>query len=180
MSPRIPRSQQNLIAALQRHVTLLEEYSGRAFRDGDEAYFGEVAGKLRVLVYESPSNRPLLIDLMKELDISIPIHISRPEGDVQMSIEEFLNSLAVAIRVPSRGLVSVTNKQLIAMWAQQYCASHEDREIDEELAHILSSGVFIGGLPSAAAALRAIANTVLWLAKEFLARLELEDSVTDS
>jgi hypothetical protein len=158
---------------------LLDEYSARAFREGDEAFFGEVAGKLRILVYESRTNKPLLLDLMKDYDVSIPIPISRPEGDIEMSISEFLDNLAFAIRVPSSGLVSVTNKQLIGMWAQQYGASHEDREIEEEFAQVLSSGVFIGGLPGAAAALKAIASTVLWLAKEFLVNLDRQNDGSD-
>lgn len=172
MTPRVPRSKENLVDALRRHVTLLEDYSNRAFREGKEEYFGEVAGKLRVLVYKSPSNRPLLLDLMRDYDISIPLHFSRPEGDIEMSINDFLDNLAFSIRVPSGGLVSVTNKQMIGTWAQQYGASHEDWEIDEEFAQALSSGTFIGGLPAAAAALRAVANTVLSLAKEFLNHLD--------
>ncbi|MFC1923615.1 hypothetical protein ACFLY4_10050 [Chloroflexota bacterium] len=172
MTPRVPRSRGNLVDALRRHVALLEDYSSCAFREGKEEYFGEVAGKLRVLVYESRRNRPLLLDLMQDYDISIPIHISRPEGDIEMSIDDFLDNLAFVIRVPSRGLVSVTNKQMISMWAQQYGASHEDWEVDEEFAQVLSSNIFIGGLPAAAAALQAVANTVLWLAKEFLTHLD--------
>jgi len=179
MTPRVARSQENLVAALRRHADLLDEYSTRAFRQGEESFNGEVAGKLRVLVYQSRTNKPLLLDLMKGYDVSIPIPISRPGGDIEMSIDDFLDNLAFAIRVPSRGLVSVTNMQLIGMWAQQYGASHEDREVEEEFAQVLSSGIFIGGLPGAAAALKAIANTVLWLAKEFLAHLDRENVASD-
>jgi hypothetical protein len=180
MTPCVARTRANLVSALRQHVDLLDEYSRHAFREGNQAFFGEVAGKLRVLVYNSRTNKPLLLGLMKDFDTTIPIPIDRPGGDIEITIDEFLDSRAFAIAIPSRGLVSVSNRQLIAMWAEQYGASHEDVEVEEEFTAILSSGIFIAGLPGAAAALRAISDTVLWLSREFLTLIEREGPIPNT
>jgi hypothetical protein len=170
--PRVPRDLNNLLAALERHLSLLREYSERAFRKGDASFYGEVAGKLRVLVYEKGRNKPLLLALIREFNLEIPVTINKPRGNIQMTLEEYLDSLAVAIRTPSSGMVSVSKRDFIAIWAQQYGASHEDWEINEELAEALGSGMFIGQMPIAAAALRGIANTVLWVGEKFLTQVK--------
>jgi hypothetical protein len=172
---RISRDIPNLVTALRRHLTLLREYSDRAFRDCDESFYGEVAGKLRVLTYKSHTNKPLLLSLMEEMNVDIPITLNTPPGDITMSLPEYMNSLAFAARMPPRGLVEVSHNDLVAMWAQQYGASHEDWEISEELAFILNSGVFIRDTPSGVVILRLISNTVLWVGNEFLERIDSEE-----
>ena len=173
----IPRDTRNLIDALRRHLTLLREYSHRAFVLGDQSLCGEVAGKLRVLVHRSRTSRPLLLSLIEHFGWDIPITINDPFGNFQLTLDEYLDSLACTIRTPSQGLVEISNRNLLAMWAQQYGASHEDWELDEEFATVLalSSQLEIGGLPAASAALRAISNTVLWVGEEFLRRVDSQE-----
>ncbi|MGB2897390.1 MAG: hypothetical protein WBB65_14655 [Anaerolineales bacterium] len=115
---RLSRETANLIAALRSHLSLLGEYSARAFRDGDASFLGEVAGKLRLLVYKSPSNRPLLLDLLDHFGFEINIPISDPGGDFTVTPGEYLDLLAFVIRTPSQGLVEVTNKRFVvsATW----------------------------------------------------------------
>ena len=76
--PRIPRRTQDLADSLERHLKLLKEFATKAFNDGDEDYLGEIAGKLRVLVYEKGRNKPLLLSLMDEFDLQIPIRLGGP------------------------------------------------------------------------------------------------------
>jgi hypothetical protein len=75
---RVPREVAELVERLREHTSLLREYSERAFADGDDRYLGEIAAKLRLLVYEHGRNRPLLIDLMEECGIDCPITLSGP------------------------------------------------------------------------------------------------------
>lgn len=159
---------------MRSHLSLLREYSVRAFDKGDASFLGEVAGKLRVLVYQSRSNKPLLLDLMDHYRIEIEIPISDPTGDFKVTPNEYLDLLAFAIRTPTQGLVQVTNRELIGLWAQQHGASHEDWEINEELASVftISGQLSIGGFPAAVASLRAISNAVLWVCDQFLQQID--------
>ena len=86
--------------------------------------------------------------------------------------------MAYAIRLPSQELVQVTNKQFIAMWAQQYGASHEDWEISEELVAAFNSSLIIGGLPASARALMTISNTVLSVGEKFLQTVSHQNKKT--
>ena len=61
---QVPRPREEIVQALRDHVRLLGEYITKAFVEGDEAYLGEVAAKLRLLATETGQNKPLLLDVM--------------------------------------------------------------------------------------------------------------------
>ena len=174
---KVPRETPDLLRALRRHVRLLREYSVRAFQQDDHDYLGEVATKLRLLVYERGRNIPLLLALMDESGLDVPITLGGPPvqplpgqpgpGD-QVSLREYLNCTAFGIRTRSRGFVLLTKKELIGTWAAQHGAAHEDWELDEEFALALDSNIFIGQLPAVAAELRVTTDTVLNVAERFL------------
>ena len=115
---RVPREIANLVSSLRSHLSLLREYSIRAFQNGEASFLGEVAGKLRVLAYESRTNRPLLLDLIDHYGFEIWIPILDPTGDFTVTPHECLSLLAFAIRTPNQGLAEVTNRDLIRLWAQ--------------------------------------------------------------
>ena len=71
--PRVPREIEELVEALRQHTDLLADYGQRAFGGGDERYLGEVAGKLRLLVYDRGRNRPLLLDLMQAFGLDVQV-----------------------------------------------------------------------------------------------------------
>jgi hypothetical protein len=81
------------------------------------------------------------------------------------------------VNTPTRGPVELSNHDFIAVWAQQHGASHEDWEINEELAAILDMNnyYFVAGLPVGANALKAIATTVLWVGEQFLSRVDQDN-----
>jgi hypothetical protein len=178
-SRRVPRRDEDLVNALLRHVELLRHYADRAFNQGDAAFLGEVAGKLRLLVYEHPHSRnnPLLLSIMNKYGIEVLFFIDSPikgKGG-RMDLRTYLSETAFGAKT-SRGFVSLSGFELIAAWAQQSGAAHEDWSLDEELARLLNAGVFIGGIHASAATLRAITNTVLAVADGVLSELfENED-----
>lgn len=177
---RIPRQIPDLLESLRKHVKLLREFSARAFRDGDLDYLGEVAAKLRLLVYEHGRNKPLLLALMDEFGIDVPITLGGPPiqplsgqpgpGD-QVSLREFLELPACGVRVPSGGFVQLTKKEFIGVWAQQHGAAHEDWELNEELAVIRGSRIYIGGRRPEAEELRLTTKAVIYVADKFLSTL---------
>jgi hypothetical protein len=171
-TPRIARPEPELLRALEQHTRLLRDYANRAFNEGDDAYLGEVAGKLRVLVYEEGRNRPLLLALMDTLRIDVPIVLDGPGGPFPpITLREYLDGTAFAIRISSGELVDRSYKQVIGLWAQQHGASHEDWTLSEEFMTARDSELFLGGQPALAAVLRCVTNTVLYAADEFFRRL---------
>ena len=84
------RTPTDLLSRLATHVYLLRDYHTRAFRDRDEAYYGEVAGKLRLLTYKSNTNRPLLIDLMDELGVTINVTLDPHDRTRALSLREYM------------------------------------------------------------------------------------------
>jgi hypothetical protein len=181
-SQRVPRSDEDLVNALDRQVTLLHEYADRAFSQGHAAYLGEVAGKLRLLVYEHPRshNKPLLLSIMDTCGIEVLFFIDSPikgKGG-QMDLRTYLSETAFGAKT-SRGFVRLSGFELIAAWAQQSGAAHEGWSLDEELARLLNAGVFIGGTHASAATLRAITRTVLAVADDVLGELFEDEDETN-
>lgn len=143
---------------------------------GHAQYLGEIAGKLRVLVHRSRSNRPLLLDLMAECKIEVPITIDKPGKPLVMDLPTYLSGLACAIRLPSGELAELSKSDLIALWSQQCGAAHEDWALDSSLAAVFSLGLLVGGQPAHGRALCGICRTVLHVATEFLRRVETENA----
>ncbi len=177
MADKRARGHKEMLAALERHLRLLREYSVKAFNEGNADFGGEVAGKLRLLVTRFGSNHPLLLDLMADTGVEPLITLSGPPvkplpgepgpGD-QITLARYLELTAVGIRVSPEKFVTLNKVKLIRGWAEQTGSSHEDWALDPALAAILSAGIFIGGLPAALAELRVITETVLHVADRFL------------
>ena len=168
----------SMVQALERHLNLLREYAKRAFVDGNFDYGGEVAGKLRLLVTEFGSNRPLLLDLMAETGIEpllslggppIEQPLGEPRAGDKICLSEYLRFGAIGIRIPSGEFVMLNKTKFIRAWAEQSGSSHEDWSLDPSLETILSSPVYIGGLHGAFAELRVTTETVLHTGERFLA-----------
>ncbi len=176
----IPRDVPDLLESLRRHFRLLRDFAARSFQGRDYDYLGEVATKLRLLVYEGGTNKPLLLALMDEFDLDVPIKLGGPpikplpgqpgQGD-EISLREYLSLTAYGIRTRSQDFVQLTKKQLIRIWATQYGAAHEDWEFDEAFAAARESGIFIGGDPALVAELRVTTEAVLHVADKFLSSL---------
>jgi hypothetical protein len=174
MSAKVNRTQRELLRRLQEHCAILEDFHQKACREGQSQYLGEIAGKLRVLIHQSRTNRPLLLDLMAETGVEIPITINKPGGKRQTDLRSYLSEFACAIRLPSGQLEALTKNELIALWSQQSGASHEDWALDERLTGIFALGLFINGQPIHGVALCGVCCTVLHVAKGFLAQVAQE------
>jgi hypothetical protein len=169
---RIPRELPELVASLRVHVELLREYARHAFDEGNDAFLGEVAGKLRLLVFEGRSNTPLLLALMDEFEMGVQITMNRPTWQ-EIFLEDYLESTAFG-GMTSRGYVTMTYSQMIAAWGQQNGADHEDWAFEEDFARFRCAPVFVGGRHAPAAALRCVTNTVLSATDDFLGWLTPE------
>lgn len=170
---RVLLTKEEVLGKLQRELSLLKQYHQDAFVRGDVNKLGEVAGKLRLLVFQSLTphgNKPLLLDLMIEYNINVVIPFDFPPR--QMTLREYLDRLAFVIRVPKKGLVETKNITLVGIWGQQDGASHVDCKLDEAYYEAQRSGISIAGLPAISAALKAISTTVIFTAEEFLSKVD--------
>ena len=166
------------MSALQRHVRLLRKYARSAFEERDADFFGEVAGKLRLLAVDSAQNEPLLLNLLDQFGSDIVTTLSGPPfnrapgmGEV-VTLRTYMERFACAIRLPSNDeLHTLTNAQLVKFWAEQSGAAHEAPRLHGTLEAALTQQLLIAGLPAIAAQLRAVTRTVLWFADRLLERL---------
>jgi len=177
---RIPRSDEDLLKTLEEEVDKLKELYFKTFREEDLKYLGDVAGKLRVLVYEGGKNKPLLLHLMDKFEINILITLDGPPvqplpgqpspGD-KITLRRFLDLLAVEIRVKSGDFMKSTKKELIAKWSQQSGGAHQDWELDEDLFAMQNTGINLFGMPPEAHEFKATTKTVLHVAKQFFEKI---------
>ncbi len=182
-SARVPRDQGEMVQQLRRHMRLLQSYYEKAFLEGDADYFGELAGKLRLLTARFRSNEPLLLRLIEETGADVLVTlggppVERPPGQRpgdKISLHDFLQLEAVGVQVPSRGFVMLTKAQMIKAWAEQTGSSHEDWSMEEPLHTVLATPIYIGGLLPAAAELRVTTEAVIHVGKRFLALVDAGD-----
>ena len=170
-----------MVVALKRHLGLLQDYAGKAFVEKNLDYGGEIAGKLRLLVTRFGTNKPLLLDLMRETGIEPTITLGGPPlqreegkpgaGD-EVTLAQYLQLDAVGVRVPSGEFVMLSKTQLIRAWAQQAGSAHEDWSLEPALAALLHHNIWIGGIPAALMELKVTTETVLQVSSQFLTQFE--------
>lgn len=177
---RIPRTLSNLVEALRRQIRLLKEFSERAFERGEVDYCGEIANKLRLLVTEFRSNKPLLLKLMDELGISVPVTMGGPPVQVppgypkpgeKIDLRRYLELPACMIRVPSGELRELSKTELIRSWAEQHGGAHEDWAQGDAFISFRDFSLFIGGRQVAVGTLAIITRLVLEVAEQFLGQV---------
>lgn len=165
-----------MIESLHGHVDLLRAYITKV-QEGDAQYLGEVAGKLRVLVLDAGSNKPLLTRLARLCDYGLVVQlgdqppiIDGPKPFERVPLEDWLKRVVVSLQTPSSApnLVEISCVDLVANWSQQSGSAHEDWSHSESFHMLRQDEVFIGGQPASQRALLTIAFTVLSIAEDFL------------
>lgn len=170
---RIVRSNDDLLKSLRKHVSLLREYHEKAFNEGNADYLGEVAGKLRLLVYEWGRNKPLLKDMMKRFNIDVRLEMIGPAFPNGANIDEYFNHVCGAFgSTDGKERIEVTPMGVVATWAQQMGSSHEDPSLDRHFVELINHGLFINGRQIAVDELRRASKFVLLTAEYFFQDLE--------
>jgi hypothetical protein len=129
--PRAARSIDEMWEAYKRQFDLLGDYWRLAFIEKNTNYYGEVAGKIRVLACHSSGNPGLLVELMKRTGIEPARHAhgqypGEPGAGKLVTLEEYMNLSAGSFAVhKNRGLEHVSRRDLVSTWAQESGAAHE-------------------------------------------------------
>lgn len=126
---KFARTDEELTAALRRHVDLLSGYYIQCFRNGDSKYFGEVAGKLRLLVCDKKNNPALLLYLARQYGVEHRYRISSDGKITDMgedqTLVEYLAREDLRVRVEDE-MVAVSTRLEILYYAEKEGAAHED------------------------------------------------------
>jgi len=126
---KITRTTIELLSALERHLLLLSDYYNHCFHRGNTRYFGEIAGKLRLLVCNKRNNDALLMHVAQIFGLTERYRISKEgcilEGSEGATIDEYLDSVAVTINLDGE-MVRISNKNEILLHAEKEGAAHED------------------------------------------------------
>lgn len=161
---RIDREIPDMLQSLERQMSLLRDHSIKAFKEGKQEYFPEVASKLRVLLVRSRHNKPLLLEVADRLQIALHVTLRPRPWDKgpgeQIALDEFFDREAFTINT-SRGLVTLTKRELIRAIAEQLGGAHEDWAVDESLFNAVRLPVYINGAQPIVIELRSYAQIAL-------------------
>lgn len=126
------RTPETLIASFGDHLALLKDYIIK-LEKGDKKYYKAIMAELRVLVYKSRANKPLLFRLAAQHSINPVIY----EKERKMGLEEYLNQALFIVPLPpffpKRGDNYLTRIEFIAKASQQEGSAHEDNKLDDDL-----------------------------------------------
>ncbi len=163
---RIPREQKELEQAFLDRIINLDDYL-QDYHKGKHSRIKDIASNLRALIIETRTNKPLLQHLTKYYGMEMIIHRNIPPiiGKKSiLSLNELLDELAFASNVPSP--VSLTNKELIKVFADQEGA-HEDHSNTDELRRLKGDGFIlkIGGIVAHERAILGLTSAILTAVK---------------
>lgn len=137
-SEKVTRTKEEMLGRLATHLKLLRKYIIEFEKCHDHDLIGEIAGKLRLLVWKSRSNKPLLIRLAREYNIELIKEFDRPGGFVRESIEEYLSKNVYSTIVEDTQY-TFSVMDLIILWSCQSGAAHEDWNIEKKFDVLLKS-----------------------------------------
>ena len=167
--PRLDRELSEMVHSLRTQLSLLEDYSRRAFEEGRAEFRPEVAAKLRILLVASRHNKPLLLQLAARLGVTLEVvldgpPIRRPPGEPgpgdRISLDAFYDLQAVTTRT-SGGLITMSKRELIRAWAEQLGGAHEEWSVDEALIRAVKAPIFVNGMQPTVIELANCARTAL-------------------
>ena len=114
-----------MVTALKRQLAVAVGLRRQRWQRRNADYFGEVASKLRLLIVQGKSNRPLLLAVADAY--GVPVSANEP-GDPDRSFGQLLDGQMLKI-----GENAITFREVICRWAEQSGGAHEDWALDEML-----------------------------------------------
>lgn len=144
---KVQRSKEEMLQRLRIQLKFLRKYIDEFASTQNNDLLGEIAGKLRLLVWNGGRNKPLLIRVAQEFNIELVREIDRPRGKVTIALNDYLEELAYYTKIEDTRY-SFSVMDLITLWAHQSGAAHEDWNIEKKFDVLLKStqtDIFIGG-----------------------------------
>lgn len=173
---KIQRTKEEMLQRLKVQLKFLRKYIDEFDSVHDFDLLGEIAGKLRLLVWKGGRNKPLLIRVAREYSIELKREFDRPRGVVSIELNDYLEELAYYTKVEGNQY-SYSVKDLITLWAHQSGAAHEDWNITEKFDVLLKStqsGIYLGAYQATAGMFVSHARSILNYGIFFLNKLSNE------
>jgi hypothetical protein len=164
---KVERSKEEMFERLKIHLNFLSIYNNNYKQSQDINWLGEVAGKLRLLVWKGGRNKPLFIKVLKAYEIEVTM-------DNGSTFDEYLNRQAI-LTTHEGVRYEFTNMELISFWAHQSGAAHEDWAIDKKFEALLKSAdleIFVGGVQATELTMLKFSNNVLKTGLNFIKHIE--------
>lgn len=172
MADKIPRKLEEQVAALDKHLKLLEEYYDRAFNKNEIEFYGEIACKLRLLAIKTNANKPLLIKIQNITGHNYKYETKTRNGIIAETLKEYMDSFGCVIRNSDNELKKFSKKDVIVMYAQQIGGCHEDSSINDELHKMINDDMKLNGNPPVISLLGAVTRSVLAIGKDVMKELK--------
>lgn len=163
MMRKVARDRAELINELKEQIDLLAEALDN-LNLGDFKYGKVVATVLRILVIESPKNKPLLFTIADSHSFIPMVVTDSPFGIKNLPLKDHLRSVYF---LSGTEKISMSNERFIKIATQQDGGAHVDQEIDFD--YMLSNkGILLGGLPPKIYKLKILGSHVLKAGRELL------------
>jgi hypothetical protein len=173
-----------MVERRREHTALLRKYMALV-QEGDRAYLGEIAAKIRLLAIETRSNKALMLRVGRLFGKTPNVTLEGPPGweyeegikaGDTITLERWLALSQLFVRTensPDKA-VEMTTREFVLVWAQQHGGAHEDWSLDHRFQASRDTNVrLIGGRPNDLI-LRGIAGVILSRAESLLAWLTPE------
>lgn len=125
------RPSEDILDSFKEHLKLLKDFILK-LEEGDKEYYKSIMGELRVLVYKSRTNNPLIPKLAIDYNINSVIR----EDQRELSLEEYLNEAIfmtpLPVSYPRLPDTHLTRIDFIAKASQQEGGAHEDEKLDND------------------------------------------------
>ncbi|MBI2405556.1 hypothetical protein HYV21_00680 [Candidatus Microgenomates bacterium] len=169
---KVVREEAELINELKEQLDLLGDAIQKV-NSGDFKYAKILSSILRILVIETPTNKPLLFNLAENYNYEPRVIIDSPFGIKTTSLKLHLKDLFFASGTEK---INMSNEEFIKIASQQDGGSHVDPTIDFDY-QFANEGILIGGLPPKVLKLRILANHVLKVGKELLSVIDTKSKL---
>ena len=176
--PKVSRTKEEMLLRLKAHLRRLQVYIKEFKETNNNDVLGEIAGKLRLLVWGNKKgrNKPLLLQLAKKYDIELLLEFDIPPKPVEKHINVYLGEIVHHFRFEGE-LFEYSVMDLIGLWSNQSGAAHEDWQIHYKFHVLLNSaknGIFLNGYQATQYLLVTHATTIFQYGIKFLERVSLD------
>ena len=161
------RTHASMLRSLYRQYKFLKADRIELTDKGDYDFSIRASGVLRILLYSGNSNKPLLINLLKDYPLTYPIIC--PVSGSPIELDRWLHTPYLECTDNTDGSkINLSYMDVIVCLAHKLGGAHEDSAIDEKTYRIISGINPADGRPSHVGAVENVCKIVIGICEEVL------------